>query len=97
MTRARWPMFDLYSSFSNLATESGTVVGLRILKAFEGGPTWPAEARLMVAEKTQAAIDAHTLFVTSLLSGTTASAPSRTLAMYRRRVKANRRRLTAKT
>lgn len=96
MKRARWPMADLFNSFSNLATESGAVVGLRMVKAIQGGPTWPAEARLMVEEKTKAAIDAQTLFVTSLLTGTTASAPSRTLAMYRRRVKANRRRLTGK-
>ncbi len=89
-------MVDLYSSFSSLAAESGTVVGLRMLTAFEGGPTWPAEARLMVEEKTQAAMDAHSLFFTSLLTGTSATAPSRTLAMYRRKVKANRRRLTRK-
>ena len=89
-------MVDLYRSFSNLAAESGAVIGLRMLRAVEGGPTWPAEARLMVEEKTKAAFDAQALLVASLLSGTSASAPSRTLALYRRRVKANRRRLAAK-
>jgi hypothetical protein len=96
MTRARWPIVDFYTALSNLAVESGTVVGLRMLAAVEGGPTWPVEARLMVQEKTKAAIDAQALVMTSLLAGTAASAPSRTLALYRRRVKANRRRLTGK-
>ena len=48
----------------------------------------------MVEEKAQAAMDAQTLFMRSLLTGGVASAPTETLAMYRRRVKANRRRLT---
>jgi hypothetical protein len=96
MTRARWPMADLYTAFSNLAVESGAVVGLRMLAAVEGGPSWPAEARLMVQEKTKAAFDAQALLMTSLLTGTAASAPTRALALYRRRVKANRRRLTGK-
>ena len=96
MRRPRWPMVDLLSAATDLAVESGTVIGLRMIKAWEGGPTWPAEAQLMIQEKSRAAVDAQALFVTSLLTGTSASAPSRTLALYRRRVKANRRRLAAK-
>ena len=96
MTRARWPIADLFAAISDLAVESGTVVGLRMLAAVEGGPTWPAEARLMVQEKTKAAIDAQTLVMTSFLTGQASSAPTRALALYRRRVKANRRRLTGK-
>jgi len=94
MTRARWPMFDFYNGLSGLAMDSGAVIGLRMMKAVEGGSSWPAEARLMVAEKAQTAIDAQTLLLTSLMTGAVASAPSRTLALYHRRVKANRRRLT---
>jgi hypothetical protein len=41
-------------------------------------------------------MDAQALFMTSLLTGTVATAPTRALALYRRRVKANRRRLTKK-
>ena len=96
MTRARWPMVDLYTAFSDLAVESSAVVGLRMLAAVEGGPTWPAEARLMVQEKTKAAMDAQALLLSSLFTGTATSAPTRALALYRRRVKANRRRLTGK-
>jgi hypothetical protein len=96
MMRARWPMADLYRGFSNLAVESGQVIGLRMLAAVEGGPGWPAEARLMLEEKSRTAMDAQSLFMTSLLTGTAASAPTRALALYRRRVKANRRRLTKK-
>lgn len=94
--RARWPMVDFYNAFANLAVESSAVVGLRVLAAVEGGPAWPAEAQLMVEEKTKAAMDAQALFMTSLLTGKVASAPTRALALYRRRVKANRRRLTGK-
>jgi hypothetical protein len=96
MKRARWPMADLYNGFTNLAVESGQVVGLRMLAAVQGGPAWPAEARLMVDEKTRTAMDAQSLFMTSLLTGNAATAPTRALALYRRRVKANRRRLTKK-
>ena len=94
MPRSRWPMFDFYRGLSGLAMDSSAVIGLRMMKAAQGGASWPAEARLMVAEKAQAAMDAQTLFMRGLLSGGVAGAPSQTLAMYRRRVKANRRRLS---
>lgn len=89
-------MTDFYHAFSRLAVESSAVVGLRMLAAVQGGPTWPAEAKLMVEEKTQAAFDAQALLMRSVMTGTVASAPTRALALYRRRVKANRRRLTGK-
>ncbi len=94
MKRSAWPMMNLYGSFSRLAAESQSVVGLRMLKAFQGGPDWPMEARLMVEEKAKAAMDAQTLLFTSLITGTAATAPTRAVALYRRRVNANRRRLS---
>jgi hypothetical protein len=49
----------------------------------------------MTSEKAEAALDALFVIGDSLLNGEAHLAPARTLALYRRRVQANRSRLTA--
>jgi hypothetical protein len=48
----------------------------------------------MITEKAKAAMDAQFLFASSLMAGQGALAPARAVALLRRRVQANQRRLT---
>jgi hypothetical protein len=77
-----------------LGLEASTVIGLRTLKIAQGGPAGQAEAERMVSEKLKAGLALQTLALTGGLGATPASASARTLAHYRRRVNANRRRLS---
>ena len=77
-----------------LGMEASTVIGLRTLKIAQGGAAGQAEAERMVSEKVQAGLDLQALALTGGLGMTPASASARTLAHYRRRVNANRRRLS---
>ena len=63
------------------------------MKMAAGGPAAAAEAELMVSEKIQAAAALQALAMTGGLGHSPASAASKTLAHYRRKVRANRRRL----
>jgi len=94
MTARRLPWLSLSMDAMRLGMESQTVIGLRLVKAAWGGQAAQKEAGLMVSEKAQAAIDAQMLVTRSVLSGQGHLAPARALALYRRRVKANRRRLS---
>lgn len=77
-----------------LGLEASTVVGLRSLKIARGGPAAEAEAKRMVSEKVDAGLALQTLALTGGLGATPAKASARTLAHYRRKVRANRRRLS---
>ena len=77
-----------------LGMEASTVIGLRTLKIAQGGAAGQAEAKRMVSEKLKAGLELQTLALTGGLGATPASASARTLAHYRRRVNANRRRLS---
>ena len=70
-----------------LAAESQHVMWLRMVKLAAGGTNAGDEARLMVSEKMFAAADA----AGRLLLGDT---PHRVVSGYRRKVRANARRLT---
>jgi len=81
--------FDLFQ----LGLESQAVIGLRLAKAMMGGDLAGTEAHRMVSEKAKAAFDAQRLVATSMMSGRGDQAPALAVAMLRRRVRANRRRL----
>ena len=76
-----------------LGLEASAVVGLRTLKLAQGGATAAAEAELMVREKLAAGVELQALALRGGLGLSPASASTRTLAHYRRKVLANRRRL----
>jgi hypothetical protein len=91
MTQKAWLNFAAESI--RLGLESQGVIGLRLIKAAWGGAGAGEEAVRMVVEKGQAAMDANFLITRSVLAGEGHLAPARTLALYRRRVRANHRRL----
>ena len=78
----------------SLGLEAASVIGLRTIAIASGGPAADAEARRMVSEKVDAAVALQTLAVTGGLGFTALGAASKTLTLYRRKVKANRRRLS---
>jgi hypothetical protein len=76
----------------SLGLEVSSVIALRTLKIAAGGIAAEAEARRMVSEKIEAAVTLQALALTGGL-GPTANSAARTIAHYRRKVRANRRRL----
>jgi hypothetical protein len=86
-------LFDLSAQSFRLGMEASEVIGLRMIKAACGGAAAEREATLMITEKAQAALDAQFLIAQSVLTGKGHLAPGRAVALYRRRVQANRRRL----
>lgn len=87
------PWLDIGLDAWRLATEASAVIGLRMLRIAAGGPAGDAEARLMVSEKVAAGLELQAKAVRGGLGVSPTDAAARTLNHYRRKVKANRRRL----
>jgi hypothetical protein len=77
-----------------LGFEAAAVVGLRGLRLTAGGRAAKAESRRMVSEKIDAALALQALALTGGLGATAPAAAGRVLRHYRRKVRANRRRLS---
>lgn len=77
----------------SLGIESSTVIMLRTMRIAAGGAAAQREAEKMVGEKIEAALDLHTKAMTGALGIRPETATNRTLSHYRRKVRANRRRL----
>jgi hypothetical protein len=90
MTRNPWLRlgFDTWA----LGMEASQVIALR--KILSGGAAGEAEARRMVDEKVEAGLDLQSTALTGGLGNTPHGAASKVVAHYRRKVRANRRRLT---
>lgn len=93
-SRRQNPWFALGWSAWSLGLEASSVIGLRTLKIAAGGPAGEAEAQRMVAEKIDAGLALQTMALTGGLGFTPHTAAARTLTHYRRKVRANRRRLS---
>jgi hypothetical protein len=91
MSRNPW-MRAGFNAWS-LGVESFSVIALRTMKLAAGGVAAEAEAYRMVSEKIESGLALQALALTGGLGFTAESAAARTLAHYRRKVRANRRRL----
>jgi hypothetical protein len=80
----------------SLGFEASSVIGLRVLKIAAGGPAAEAETRLMFREKLDAGWTLQVKALTGALGVTAHGATARTLALYRRKIRSNQRRLTEK-
>ncbi|MHA6720179.1 hypothetical protein ACX40Y_12090 [Sphingomonas sp. RS6] len=76
-----------------LGMEASTVIGLRMAKLAAGGPAAAIEAQRMVAEKMQAALELQAAAAMGKLGSTPDAQARRTLSHYRRKVRANAKRL----
>lgn len=94
-------MFGPYSSWLALTMQSAQlgfdaqrVIGLRLMRLAAGGTQAQTEAQRMVVEKSAAFMEAQMTLATSLATGGGHSAAKRVLKGYRRKVRANHRRLS---
>lgn len=76
-----------------LGVEASAVIGLRTVKMASGGVDAAAEAQLMVSEKMQSAFELQAALVTGRLGANPLAGTQKVLRHYRRKVKANRKRL----
>jgi hypothetical protein len=93
MPKSHNPWFRLGLDAWMLGAETASVMGLRALKIAAGGAAGQAEAGRMVAEKVEAAHALQVLAMTGALGFTAPDVVDGTLKHYRRKVRANRRRL----
>lgn len=93
MTRSN-PWMTLGWDAWNLGLEASSVIGLRTLKIAAGGPAAQAETEAMIREKIEATFALQAKAMTGALGLTPAGIAARTLSHYRRKVRANRRRLS---
>jgi len=91
------PILEFVFNAARLGVEASEVIGLRIIQAAFGGVATHAEAQLMITEKAQAALDAQFLIAGSVMAGEAHLAPGRAVALYRKRVQANSRRLSPRS
>lgn len=92
----KWPYEDWASASMDawaLSIEASTVIGLRVAKMATGGPGASGEAYLMLSEKMQSALELQSALVTGRLGANPLTGTRKVLKHYRRKVKANRKRL----
>jgi hypothetical protein len=85
---------EIAAASAALGMESAAVIALRAAGAAFGGPKAVDEAWRMWAEKVVALAELQARLLTGSLGATPASAAKATLNHYRRKVAANRRRLS---
>jgi hypothetical protein len=76
-----------------LTIEASSVIALRMMKAAAGGAAAETEASRMVNEKIEVGLALQAKATTGGLGTTAHGAASKVITHYRRKVKANRRRL----
>ena len=87
-------MFSLGLDAWSLYFEASTVIGLRMMKMAAGGPGADKEMALMIGEKVQSAIELQMEGATGRLGTTPAGAANKVVRHYKRKVGANKRRLS---
>jgi hypothetical protein len=95
MRRSRSSWLGLSLRTWQATLEAQQVIALRLARLAGGGHSAWAEATRMTSEKVAALGEAQTVATMALLTGKAGTVPSRTLALYRRQMRANRKRLTA--
>lgn len=88
----RNPWLSLTFDAIQLGMEAQTVIGLRVMKAMSGGPGANAEASRMITEKIEATMELQSSLIATALSEPHVG-PAKAVAMYRKKVQANRKRL----
>lgn len=92
----KWPYQGWFNAGIDawaLGLEASAVIGLRAAKIAAGGIGAGEEAQLMVSEKMLAALELQAAFATGRMGSTPLSGAKQALRHYRRKVRANRKRL----
>jgi hypothetical protein len=90
--RSSWLSLSFDAWQAGLEAQQG--IGLRLTKLAGGGNSAVVEATRMTSEKLYAFWDAQTVAAIAALTGKSGRIPARTLALYRRKMRANRKRLS---
>lgn len=93
MKKRKAPWASIVSNAIKLSVTAQTVIALRMARLAKGGAAARRESKRMVDEKIKAAFDANADAARSIASGKASQVPARTVALYRKRVQANLRRL----
>ena len=93
LTSNAW--FNLGWDVWSLGFEASQVIAMRTGKIAMGGDPGGHETRLMVAEKIAASFELQAAMMTGSLGTTPVGATRKVLSHYRRKVRANQRRLSA--
>jgi hypothetical protein len=89
------PWLALSLKAVQMGVEAQSVIALRMLRLATGGARMEAEASRMVTEKVAAAAEAQAVATVSTLSGVSPHvAASKALRVVKKRVRANKRRLS---
>ena len=89
------PWFALSLKAVQMGVEAQSVIALRMLRLASGGAGMETEATRMVTEKVAAAAEAQTVAMVAAMGGHPQHVVAgKTLKVYRKRVRANRRRLS---
>jgi hypothetical protein len=89
------PWFLLAWDAVQLGFEAQSVIALRLVRLATGGATAWTEARRMVSEKAAASVETHVATMGGTLKGQeSALAAEKILRIYKKRVRANKRRLS---
>jgi hypothetical protein len=76
-----------------LAIEAQQVIALRLAKMALGGPNMQQEATLMVSEKLETLAEGGQMMMAAALGGKHDLGADKVIQLYRRKVRANRKRL----
>lgn len=87
------PWFRMGLMAWSLGVDASSVIALRTIKIAAGGKEGEAEAGRMISEKIDAGMDLQRMALTGALSLSGSGAAVKTLKYFRRKVRANRRRL----
>jgi hypothetical protein len=88
------PWFALAVQAAWLGWEAQSVIALRLMRLAGGGARGLNEARLMVADKMSAATEANVAAASAILAGDGHRTAKKVLRVYKKRVRANRSRLS---
>ncbi len=87
-------MMNAWFEAARFASDSNSVIALRMMRIANGGPQATTEATKMVSEKMAAFAEAQgAMFAALATGGNLQKAATKAYAPYRRAVRANRRRL----
>ncbi len=93
-TTSLFPWADMAFQGTMLAIEAQQVIALRLSKIAMGGPDVQRETELMMSEKVAAMVESGQMMMAAAFSGDTTGS-DRVVRLYRRKVRANRKRLSA--
>jgi hypothetical protein len=93
--RAVLNLWNAYFRAAQAGWEAGAVIALRSMRLAAGGALAQREAQRMVTEKMLAGVEAQTAAATAMMTGRGIDRATKSAsAVYRRKVRANRRRLS---